>query len=403
MNNNKTILKGFKFRIYPNTEQEILLSKHFGCSRFVFNYFLNQRKDEYLLNKKSLTYYDNANMLTLLKKQEETKWLSEVNSQSLQHALKHLDTSYSRFFKKMSEFPKFKSKHAKQSFKIPANIIIHDNKLIIPKFKEGIKITQHRDLNGSIKSCVVSKTSTGKYFVSILVETTITPKEKTGAVVGIDLGLKDLLITSDGNKYINNKFTNKYKDKLKLAQQHLSRKQKGSNRYEKQRRKVALIHEKIVNSRLDNLHKITSGLISDYDIICLETLNVKGMVKNHKLSKSIQDASWGELVRQLEYKAKWNDKIISKVDRFFPSSKTCSSCGYIKNNLTLKDREFTCSSCGESHDRDINASKNILRQGLNLLEEDKSVGTTDNARGGKIRPKTNKSKAKPLKRETTQL
>jgi putative transposase len=395
----KTIHKALKFRLYPNKEQENLMAQHFGCVRFVFNHFLNYKQELYQKDGTNISKFDLIKMLTPLKKQEEYSWLNSVNSQVLQQSIVNLNDSFLNFFHKRSKFPNYKSKKSKQVFRVPQHVNIHENRLFIPKFKNGIRMVQDRDINGSIKSATISKTPTGKYFVSLLVETVVQEKEKTGAIVGLDLGIKDLLITSDGQKFKNNKFTKKYQIKLKQAQQHLSRKKKGSVRYENQRRKVALIHEKIVNSRMDNLHKITSEIVNDYDVISIENLNVKGMVKNHKLSKAISDASWGTLVSMLEYKANWYGKQIAKIDRFFPSSKTCSSCGYINQSLKLKDRHWDCPSCDKSHDRDKNAAINILNEGLNILN---SAGTVENTRGGKISP-VSKKKAKPLKRETTHL
>jgi putative transposase len=377
------MLKAFKYKLNPNIEQTVLLNKHFGSIRYVYNYFLNERKNEYENNKNSLNYYDNAKSLTELKTKDEFSWLKEVNSQSLQFCLKSLDGAYQNFFKYKKGFPKFKSKKSKNSFSIPQSVSIKGDKLIIPKFRDGIKLIKHRDFEGTIKSCTISKTPTNEYFVSILVDTFTDIKyEKTNKTIGIDLGLKDFVITSEGYKYKNNRYIKKYAKKLKRQQQHLSRKVKGSNRYEKQRLKVARLHKKITNSRVDNLHKISIDLIKKYDTIIVEDLNVKGMVKNHKLSKHISDASWGTFINFLEYKAKWYDKEILKVDRFFPSSKTCNCCGYINQNLKLDMREWICPSCNTNLDRDINASKNIFKEGLKI----KSLGTNDNRHGDEIRP-----------------
>jgi len=225
---------------------------------------------------------------------------------------------------------------------------------------------QDRKFKGTIRQCTLSKTPTGEYFVSILVETDHKKLPKTGKSVGIDLGIKDFVITSDEFKYKNNRYTKTYDKKLKEHQQHLSRKIKGSNRYNKQKLKVAKLHKKITNSRLDNLHKVSTELIKKYDIIFLEDLNIKGMIKNHKLSKHIADVSWGKFITLLEYKAEWNDKQIVRIDRFFPSSKTCNCCGYINQNLDLSIREWTCPSCKSKLDRDLNASKNILKEGIKI-------------------------------------
>ena len=368
----KTIFRTYKFELQPTKEQKILLDKHFGCIRYVYNFFLDQKKVQYQSNKKSDNYYKQAATLTELKKNEETIWLKEVNSQSLQFALRCLDTAYVNFFRGNAKFPRFKSKKNKNSFTIPQFAKLQDGKFYAPKFKEGIKVNVHREVKGEIGKCTLTKTPTGKYFVSILSEELYKPKEKTGAVCGIDLGLKDFVITSDGIKFKNNKYTKQYEKKLAKSQRNLSRKIKGSNSFERQRRKTARIHEKITNSRMDNLHKVSHKLVNDYDIIALEDLNVKGMVKNHKLSKHISDASWGTFVRLLEYKANWNDKEIVKISRFYPSSKTCSKCGWINQNLNLSDREWTCHN-GHRLDRDLNAAQNILKEGLNIL----SSGTGD--------------------------
>ena len=376
------MLKSYKYKIKPNEEQKVLLNKHFGSIRFVYNYFLNERKFEYENNKQTLNYNDNSAALTKLKKQDDFKWLKEINSQSLQHSLKSLDDAYNSFFKKRTGFPKFKSKHTKNSFKVPQFVKVIDSKLIIPKIKDPIKIIQDRKFKGEIRQCTLSKTPTNEFFVSILVETDHKKFEKTGNQVGIDLGIKDFVITSDGYKYKNNRYTKTYAKKLKENQKKLSKKVRGSINYNKQKLKVATIHKKITNSRMDNLHKVSTELVKKYDTIFLEDLNIKGMIKNNKLAKHISDASWGKLISMLEYKANWNDKEIIKIDRFFPSSKQCSCCGWVNQNLDLSIREWTCPSCKTNLDRDLNASKNILKEGIKII----SSGTDDYRCGDEIRP-----------------
>jgi putative transposase len=376
------MLKAFKYKLNPTDSQKVFLNKHFGCTRFVFNYYLNQRINEYQINNNSINYNDNAKDLTIIKSSNELNWLCEVNSQSLQDSLKNLDKAYKNFFKHKSGFPKFKSKHITNSFCVPQNVKVCNKGLNIPKFKKPIKMIVDRKFKGEIRQCTISKTATNEYFVSILVETIHIILPKTGKQIGIDLGIKDFVITSDGDKYNNNRYTNKYSKKLKVAQQHLSRKIKKSNRYNKQKLKVATIHKKITNSRVDNLHKVSTDLIRNYDLIVIEDLNIKGMVKNKKLSKHISDASWGKFVELLSYKAEWNDKKIVKINRFFPSSKTCNCCGYINQNLKLSDRRWTCPSCNTDLDRDLNASINILNEGNKII----SSGTDDYRRGDEIRP-----------------
>jgi putative transposase len=363
----KIIHKSYKFRIEPTSEQIVLLSKHFGACRFVFNRFLHERKEKYLNEKTSLNYYDNARTLTDLKKEEDFDWLKEINSQSLQSSIRNLDSAYKNFFNKQNQFPRFKSKYDKQSFKIPQNALINEGKLVIPKFKEGIKINLHRKIEGEILFATITKSTTGKYYVSITCEVNYKPFDKTGSKIGIDTGIKDLAILSDGKTYENIKVLKSKLKKLKYQQRQLSKKQKGSNSRQKQKIKLSLVHEKITNIRKDYLHKISTEIVKNHDIISVEDLSVKNMMKNHKLAQSLSDVSLGMFYTMLEYKSKWNDKSFVKIDRFFPSSKTCSNCGWIYQDLNLSIREWTCSSCNEHHDRDLNASKNILKQGINIL------------------------------------
>ena len=341
----------------------------------MYNYFLNERIEQYRLTGKSDNYHAQAKTLVTLKKEEETAWLKEVNSQSLQFALRCLESAYTNFFQKRAKFPTFKSKRSKNSFAIPQYAYIEGNRIFVPKFREGIVCRVHRKIKGKIGKVTISKTPSGKYFASVFTEEEYeTPFEKTNMSVGVDLGLKDLLVTSEGEIFKNNRYTKKYEHRLATAQKHLSRKKKGSRGFENQRLKVARLHEKIANCRADYLHKCSISLVRRYNIICIEDLNVKGMVRNHRLSKSISDASWGTFISMLVYKAEWNDKRVIKIDRFYPSSQTCSVCGYIhKQTKDLSVRDWECPACHVRQDRDINAARNILRVGVSNT----SAGTVD--------------------------
>jgi putative transposase len=358
----------------------------------VYNFFLNQRKEQYKLTGKTDNYYAQAKTLTTLKKQEETAWLKEVNAQTLQFAIRSLEAAYNNFFKKRAKFPNFKSKHSKNSFTVPQFASVAGGRLFIRKFKEGIKCRVHREIKGKVGKVTITKTPSGKYFVSVFTkEEYVTPLEKTGKSIGVDMGLKDLLTTSEGETFNNNRYTRRYECKLAKAQQHLSRKKKGSRGFENQRLKVARLHEKISNSRTDYLHKCSISLVRRYDIICIEDLNVKGMVKNHRISKSITDASWGKFVSMLTYKAEWNEKKIVKIDRFYPSSQTCNVCGYLnKETKDLSVREWECPECHTRHDRDINAAINILHFGLN---NNISAGTVDYTGGEEVRANQSESRS----------
>lgn len=365
----KTIHKAFNFRLYPTIEQEKILASFFGQSRFVYNYFLRKRIDYYACNKgkekQSLNYHDTAKMLTELKQQPDTIWLKESNSQSLQQSLRHLDTSYTHFFRDGFKFPNFKKRNRKQSFSVPQyfNIDTKTNLLNIPKLPP-IKIVLHREIEGNAKSVNISKTPSGKYFASILCEIEKDVKQKQdGGNIGIDIGLKSFLVTSDGETVDAPKFLRKSDVKLARFQQLLSRKVNGSNRRDKARIKVARIHEKISNQRKDFLHKLSYRLVSENQSIFAEDLNVKGIMANPCLAKSVADSGWSEFIRQLKYKSEWNGVYFGQIGRFFPSSKRCNACGWINQSLTLKDREWTCQCCGQVVDRDFNAAQNILQFG----------------------------------------
>ena len=368
------MLKGYKYRLYPNKEQEVQLQKTFGCCRFVYNQTLAYRKEKYdkekeSMNKTSCNNYCNQ----VLKKEYE--WLKEVDKFALTNAIYNMDSAYQKFFKEHAGYPKFKSKkNHKKSYTTNftnGNIEVdfENNKIKLPKLK-WVKAKLHREFVGQIKSATISQVPSGKYYVSILVETEHIPMESTGCIVGIDLGIKDLLITSDGKKYDNQKLIKKYEDKLAKEQRKLAHKQKGSSNWNKQRIKVAKIHEKISNTRKDYLHKISHELVNENQVIVSEDLVVSNMVKNHNLAKAISDCGWYELTRQLDYKSDWNNRNYIKIGRFTKSSQPCSVCGYI--NTETKDlsvREWTCPQCGTVHDRDVNAAINILNEGLRMLSE----------------------------------
>lgn len=350
------MFKAYKYRIYPTAPQKELIAKHIGSCRFVYNLALETKTTAYIGSKHNFSAFDLTKQIPDLKK--ECPWLKEVNSQSLQQSIHNMDSAFKSFFKGAG-FPKFKSKHkGSQSFSVPQGVEIKDGVLSIPKFREGIQMSLHRPIKGVIKSATVSTTPTGKYFVSILCDTgeplPQKPEVEEGTTVGIDLGIKSFIVSSEGEEIENPKYLRTALAKLKYVQRKYS-KHKGK----RTKKRLALLHEKVVNKRKDFLHKTSTRLIRENQTIALETLSVKNMVKNHSLAQAISDASWSTFVSMLEYKADWCGRNILKIGRFAPSSKTCSNCGSINKELQLKDREWTCGSCSTVLDRDVNAACNI--------------------------------------------
>jgi len=357
--------KTFKYRIYPNKEQQELILKHIGCSRWIYNYGLEKKIKSYQQTNKGLSRFDIQKELPILKKSEDTVWLNEVNSQSLQASLEHLDKAFTKFFKEKKGFPKFKSKkNDRQSFSIPQKTTVNfENNIIdIPKFKKSIKIKFHRKFKGKIKTSTIIKTSTDKYFISILVELNennpIKKPINESQAIGIDLGIKTFAVLSNGIEIENPKHLRKAMNILKKTQRKISRKIIGSNNYEKSVKKLAILHEKIANKRLDFLHKITHYLTTNYDTLCLETLKPCNMIKNHNLAQALSDVAIGKFNEILDYKAEWYGCNVLRIGQFEPSSKMCS-CGIINKELNLNDRIWTCKSCGVTHDRDLLAANNI--------------------------------------------
>ena len=374
------MLKAYKYRLYPTKTQEVLLAKHFGCTRYVYNYGLERKIKSYSETKKSVSRFTIQADLPKLKKAESTKWLSEVNSLSLQAALLNLDMAFTRFFKEKKGFPKFKSKHDnRQFFQVPQKTKVdYDTKRVfLPKFNEGIKCRFDRQFSGKIKTSTVSRTPTGKYFISILVETEDSIPNKApideNKAVGVDLGIKIFATLSDGTEIQNPKYLKKALKKLKRLQRSVSRKKVGSNSRKKVVKLLARQYEKVTNKRKDFLHKASKYLIDHYDTICLETLSASNMMKNHRLAQALSDISISTFNTYMDYKAEWYGKNIIRIGRFEPSSKMCK-CGQVYRGLKLSDRVWTCPACGSVNQRDLLAAQNIKKFAFKLNNTARTAG-----------------------------
>ena len=366
--------RAYKYKIKPTVKQQHQLLQAFGCARFIYNWGLDKKTKAWTNEHKTISYFELAKELTQIKNTEEHKWLKDVPNECLQQSLRNLDNAYTQFFKAKKGFPKFKSKkHSKDTAKYLAAVHFDfDNwKVKIPKCG-WVKLCENKSFDLSVSkigTLTVSRDKCGDYWCSIVVEDNKPQKSKAkiseGTSVGIDLGIKDYAILSDGTKYSNPKYYERNRLKLKVLQHKFARTEKDSKRHSMMRLKVARQYRKITNMRMDFLHKLTTDLVNRFDTICLESLNVEGMMKNRNLAMAIQSASWSEFMRLLKYKTEWEGKNVIFIGRFEPSSKTCSKCGYVKSDLTLNDREWVCPVCGEHHDRDINAAININRFALN--------------------------------------
>lgn len=371
------IRSGFKYRIYPNREQQQRLAVQFGHCRFVYNRYRALRETTYQETGKGMRYHECALDLARLKKELAYAWLKEADSQALQQSLRDLDTAYQNFFKGHCQYPRFKSKYDKQSYRYPQRFKLDGDRIYLPKVG-WVKIISHRPHKGKMKSCTVSKTKRGHYFVSILCEYEKESVPVDGAV-GIDLGLSHFLTLSNGEKIDNPRHLRKQERLLRIRQRRLSRKQKGSHNRDKARHRVAVQHERVANQRRDFHHQVSRKLVDTYGTIALESLHVKGMMTNHSLAKSIADAGWSQFVTFVQYKQIWAGGQVIQADRWFPSSKTCSECHAIYHDLTLSERTWTCENCGTEHDRDVNAAHNLLHHATVGATESYACGETSSS------------------------
>ena len=371
------IRRAYKYRFYPNQQQRIQLAQTFGCTRFVYNWALRLRTDTYYQHQQKMSYKETSHQLTQLKKNPEFSWLKDVTAVPLQQALRHLNKAFLNFFAGRAKYPRFKKKRNKQSATYASNAFNWDGfKLTLAKMKSPLKIKWHRHFTGVPTTVTVSKDSANRYFVSFSVEEEIEQLPKTDEQVAIDLGIRDVIVSSKGTSSGNPQHYSKYQKKLAKLQKRLAKKQKGSQNRDKARLKVARLHAKIADCRQDFLNKLTIQLIRENQVVITESLAVKNMIKNHKLSKAIADCGWGELIRQLDYKSSWYGRIFVQIDRYFPSSKRCHACGHVLEKLPLEIREWDC-VCGSHNLRDYNAALNLLAVGRAVLAcGDTSVGDT---------------------------
>ena len=363
-------LRGFKFRFYPTSAQRKKLAQTFGCTRYVYNWALALRTNSYYQAGVSLSYTDTSNALTKLKKDPEKPWLKQVSAVPLQQGLRHLNTAFINFFAGRNKYPRFKKKNGRQSAHYAPNAFKWiDGKLTLAKMSQPLKIRWSRYFTGQPKSVTISKDPSNRYFVSFLVEEELEQWQATEGKIGVDLGVLDVMVTSTGFASGNPKHGKKYQARLSTLQRRLAKKKKGSSNRYKARLKVARLHAKIADCRRDFLHKLTTQLVRENQAIYTETLAVKNMMANRKLSKAIADCGWGEALRQFQYKCKWHDRELGAIDRWFPSSKRCSSCGYILDKISLSVRKWTCpnDSCRTTHLRDVNAANNILAVGQTVF------------------------------------
>ncbi len=359
--------RAYQYRIYPTDEQKKTLARTFGCVRFVYNWALRLRTDAYYERQERIYYSDTSARLTALKGQPESSWLNEVAAVPLQQSLRHLDKAFKNFFEGRADYPKFHSRHGEQSATYVGTAFKWDGTtLTLAKMDAPLNIVWSRPLPKGCKptTVTITKDKASRYFISILVEEDIKHLPRVKKQVGLDLGLKSMVITSDGEHVGNPRYGRSDEKKLAKAQRHLSKKKKGSKNRAKARLRVAKAHAKIADRRRDYQHKLSTRIIRENQTICIESLQVKNMVKNHSLAKSISDVGWSEFTRQLEYKAEWYGRTLIKIEKWYPSSKRCHSCGHVLDSLSLDERFWMCPECKAFHDRDINAAKNVLAAGL---------------------------------------
>ena len=377
-------MKANKYKIKPTLGQKEKLSQNFGCARFIYNFALSKKKELWKSERKNISRFELQTLLLQMKKDENTSWLNNAHSQILQSSLMHLDNAFKNFFKKKARYPTFKKKYSSQSIQYPQGVKLKENQIYLPKIG-WIKAIIHREAIGKIKTVTVSKDATGTYYASVLLDDNTTKpevKKHIDSHIGIDMGIKHFLVSSDGKKIKTPKFADKQLQNLKQKQKKLSNKKRGSVRYKKAKKLVAKIHKKTKDARNDFQHKLSLELASKNQAVSIETLSMLKMSKNRKLSRRLADIGWNEFTQKLSYKIEDRGGSLVKIDKFFPSTKTCSCCNHVLDNISLSVRTWTCDQCGIKHDRDINASINIAYQGITKL---KAEGFTVSARGGYVR------------------